>query len=613
MNNNYLLVLERSEGNLVANTGDSGKYCLEGVFTEFGVKNKNNRIYDKSEMMPHIKELQEKIKGNKLLGELDHPKSFDISLKNASHIIEDLRYDEATNKVYGKIRLLNTDAGKQAMALVDAGVPLHISSRAAGVVGSDNHVQIKKVFTYDLVADPGFANAELNRVNESFGLADDGLIQIYELPYSEENQQNENKINKETNMDDVKFITLEDFNEYTKYTKNEISKLNEMLSSLNENKGTQLNEGIVRYSEATADRVNELTAYVKHLAETVDNLISHNDYIIEGLENVKNYATYAVENAENGINYTEKIAESADKLIDYVKLVAESADQGIEYTKLIAEKTDQVIEFSKYVANESNNRWSYQSYINENVDNVISHNDYIIEGLSSAVSYAEYMKENTQNLINYVDHVINEMNEGLETRIPAAETVNETTETVVPIVESVDDYKASITSKLDLILEKAKTEPSPARLPFMNFMSEGKKAEFTALDEKEQKRIITIFENSKFYGTADVEAIYENATHKAPIALNWLTDMPTQYLESWSNLNESQKNQITLQASIRSLDTAYKIENFWSTRDLRPSKVEVVNESELRAGLNLNETHAYETPNAYMEAVQEGLKRRFNR
>jgi hypothetical protein len=71
-------------------------------------------------MMPHLKELQEKIKGNKLLGELDHPKSFDISLKNASHVIEELRYDEVTNKVFGKIRLLNTDAGKQAMALVDA-------------------------------------------------------------------------------------------------------------------------------------------------------------------------------------------------------------------------------------------------------------------------------------------------------------------------------------------------------------------------------------------------------------------------------------------------------------------------------------------------------------
>jgi hypothetical protein len=85
-NNKYLLVLERSEGNLQSSK-DGDKYVLEGTFTEIGVRNKNNRIYDEKELMPHIQELQAKLQGNKLLGELDHPKSFDISLKNASHII----------------------------------------------------------------------------------------------------------------------------------------------------------------------------------------------------------------------------------------------------------------------------------------------------------------------------------------------------------------------------------------------------------------------------------------------------------------------------------------------------------------------------------------------
>jgi hypothetical protein len=103
-------------------------------------------------------------------------------LRNASHVIEDINYDKGTKKVTGRIRLLNTDAGKQAMALVDAGVPLHISSRAAGVVEGNGHVKIKKMFTYDLVADPGFANAELKRVNESFGFEDAGDILIYEIP-----------------------------------------------------------------------------------------------------------------------------------------------------------------------------------------------------------------------------------------------------------------------------------------------------------------------------------------------------------------------------------------------------------------------------------------------
>ena len=76
---------------------------------------------------------------------------------------------------------MHTDAGRQAKALVDAGVPLQISSRAAGAVESNGQVKIKQLFTYDLVADPGFENAQLNRVNESYGLSNDSNISIFEI------------------------------------------------------------------------------------------------------------------------------------------------------------------------------------------------------------------------------------------------------------------------------------------------------------------------------------------------------------------------------------------------------------------------------------------------
>ena len=56
-----LLILERSGENLNY-TKDNGSIILSGVFTEIGVKNKNNRIYEEAEVLPHINELQEKIK-----------------------------------------------------------------------------------------------------------------------------------------------------------------------------------------------------------------------------------------------------------------------------------------------------------------------------------------------------------------------------------------------------------------------------------------------------------------------------------------------------------------------------------------------------------------------
>jgi hypothetical protein len=67
----------------------------------------------------------------------------------------------------GKLELLNTPNGKTMQAIVDAGCPLFVSSRAAGTVGPDKHVSIQQIFTYDIVAVPGFAEAKLDQVNES--------------------------------------------------------------------------------------------------------------------------------------------------------------------------------------------------------------------------------------------------------------------------------------------------------------------------------------------------------------------------------------------------------------------------------------------------------------
>jgi hypothetical protein len=628
-NNKYLLVLERSEGNLSASK-DGDKYVLEGTFTEIGVKNKNNRIYDEKELMPHIKELQEKLKGNKLLGELDHPKSFDISLKNASHIIEDIAYDPSSKKVTGRIRLLNTDAGKQAMALVDAGVPLHISSRAAGVVESNGHVKIKKMFTYDLVADPGFANAELKRVNESFGFDDDALVSIYEMDevpniiesaedtYTEENKTTniETKINE---MDSKKYITVEDFNEYSKIVKNEVENLKKALAEANTAKeSSSVNEGLVRYAEETAKRVNHIQEYVGKLAESVDGLISHNDYIIENLEKVKNYAELVGERSNQGINYSEKLAESVDHLIEYTKVVAQKADQGIEYTKVVAEKADQGIEFAKYIAEETSNRWNYQSHINEQLDNVISHNDYIVEGTSSIIEYTEYLKEQTENLTGYLNHIVKEINEGkAEIKAnPVNEGANNTpasTEDVVKIDEGNGNYEKSLTDKLNAILESAKTANELAKsdkLHFLNFLSESKRNQFASLTPEKKDEVINTFSTNKFYGSVDAEKLYESVFIVAQPTFNWLTNMPAKYRDSWNGLNESQKNAIKAQASVKVLDNQYAIDNFWSTRDLRPSKVE--------APLNENvapitESSKYETPTSYMQTVEAELKRRFKR
>ena len=162
-NANKALKLNESEST-------SERYILEGLFAgPFGVENRNKRIYQVDEYLKHLQYLRDDIKnGEPLLGELDHPDDrFEVKMKEVSHRILDLWYDKASNTIQGKLELLNTPNGKLAQSLVDQGIPLHISSRAAGSVNPDKTVSIQQIYTFDLVCKPGFANAVLHRVNES--------------------------------------------------------------------------------------------------------------------------------------------------------------------------------------------------------------------------------------------------------------------------------------------------------------------------------------------------------------------------------------------------------------------------------------------------------------
>jgi len=336
---NNLLILERSAGNLKLNKENSGEYILQGIFGEIDVKNKNNRIYTESEYVPQIKALQDKIKSSKLLGELDHPANFDISLKNVSHIIEELEYDDKSKQVKGRIRLLDTEAGKQAKALVDAGVPLQISSRAAGAVEANGQVKIKQLFTYDLVADPGFANAELTRVNESLGFSNEGDIQIYELNKIQEElliEDNiENKINKTmVNEENSKLVSVEDFNKYSRYLSDEIKSLKESIATLNETiesneSGKEELDVEITESNDYSEQIQKLKEYTTYLAETLDNSISYSEHAAEGINDVKEYTNYLAESFNESTETVSDIDERLEKITAYTEYIAETVNKNL--------------------------------------------------------------------------------------------------------------------------------------------------------------------------------------------------------------------------------------------------------------------------------------------
>ena len=350
MNQHNLLILERSSNTLDFKS-EGGSYVLEGIFGELDKKNRNNRIYTAEEYLPQIESLQEKIKSSKLLGELDHPQKFDISLRNVSHVIEELHYDQDSKQIRGRIRLLDTDAGKQAKALVDSGIPLHISSRAAGVVESDGKVKIKQLFTYDLVADPGFENAELARVNESYGLANDDLIQIYEIGGVATLLETETKIeNNDTNImeNKARFIAVEDFNKYSAYLAEEIKSLKEALAAVS--------------TETIEEKMKALTEYVEYVAERADKGIQYSEYVAEKLDGNIEYSNYLAEKLDQGIEYSEHIAESVNNVKDYANYLAESYNEGVTTGE---------------------NVQKYLNYLKENIESISEYADYIAETINS--------------------------------------------------------------------------------------------------------------------------------------------------------------------------------------------------------------------------------------
>jgi len=363
MSNKNLLILERSSSALVQ--GNTDKYVLEGIFGELDVKNRNNRIYTAEEYLPQIEALQDKIKASKLLGELDHPSNFDISLKNVSHIIEEITYDKEAKQIKGRIRLLDTDAGRQAKALVDAGVPLQISSRAAGAVESNGTVKIKQLFTYDLVADPGFANAELTRVNESYGFANNSDILIYEIGESLDLLTNETKTTEnktQSKMAESKFITAEDFNKYSQYLSEEIKAIKESLTEAKE----------------TGNETE--------------------------LSNLKEYTTYLAEKLDQNIQYAEHVAEKTDQSISYTESIAEKVDQSIQYTESMATGVNQIKEYTNYLAESYN-------------EGVTSHSDLL--------EYVEYLKGNLEKVTEYAEYVAETVNTNLITEEEAGKEVEE--------------------------------------------------------------------------------------------------------------------------------------------------------------------------------------------
>ena len=152
-----------------------GVFEVEGVMQRAGAKNQNGRVYEKKLLQRETKKyMDEFVKNGNAFGELDHPESPVVSLKNASHVVKHLYWNG--DDLMGKVELLNTPAGNIVKEIIKAGHTIGISSRGTGSVQQTNEGTLEvqpdfELVCWDFVSNPSTHGAFMNPValNESKG------------------------------------------------------------------------------------------------------------------------------------------------------------------------------------------------------------------------------------------------------------------------------------------------------------------------------------------------------------------------------------------------------------------------------------------------------------
>jgi hypothetical protein len=636
-----LLIVENVGQKLQVQNSTPGAIVLEGVCAVFGQMNNNRRVYEKNEYLPHLTYLQEKISKNQLVGELDHPKNdFDVSLKNASHIIKGLTYDGG-DKVNIKVQILeNTPNGRIAKALVEGGVQLSISSRAAGQVNESGIVKLQRIFTYDLVGEPGFTEAVLKQsvaeslqndfsmITESYNhlkqnsiVSTNNLVDLSEslnfadnykvykinklengsgIPFQETSQKQKNS----TTMSD--FVTREQMDKYSGVLKQQFEGIKKELNS---------QKAVLESSQNTESHDSKLTSFVNYLAESLEGVINYTDYLSHKLN--------------ESVKYTEHVAETTNNAIEYSGYLGEKLNQSVGYQNYVAEKVNQSVNYSEYLKETLNNSIKYQNYLAENLDKNIQYTEYVAEGANRGIEFSEYLSENINLNREYSQYLSEKLGQNIGYSEYIAESLNGTgaagSRNLLNGVSRMNESTSvdALISKVDQVITEVTDKSSKAVLeskyPFLTVMSEENKQKFFSLEANTKQAIVEAVNGAVWFNEGDLLSIMEAVvSHKDQNIPAYLKFMPTEHKATWEQMDESAKNRIHAKAQLYDVRTPYQAKTFWAEADMNRiqesieiqknnQKLQQLNESQSTEGM-IPVNQVVEMTRGYSQSYLEMMK-----
>jgi hypothetical protein len=152
-------------------TDPSKPFLVKGVLQRAEAKNQNGRVYPFEILVRESQKYSDEfIRERRALGELDHPESSVVNLKNVSHNVVEMHWE--SKDLIGTVEVLPTPSGNILRKLFESNIRLGISSRGMGSVqkdvreGFDTVQDDFELIAFDFVSNPSTKGAFMYSLNE---------------------------------------------------------------------------------------------------------------------------------------------------------------------------------------------------------------------------------------------------------------------------------------------------------------------------------------------------------------------------------------------------------------------------------------------------------------